>query len=164
MTVAKTEPAKLLTKLVMTTFRLNGAILRAAEEIAAPAGLTPARWQILGVVLDQPMSVSEIARELGLTRQSVQRLADALVAENMAAYADNPNHARAKLFAPTDYGRTVIGRLADGQSSWANAIAAPLGEHELADCLAILRRLIARMDAETGADPEPDQDLNVDAG
>lgn len=89
----------------MTRFRLNGTILRAAEEIAAPAGLTPARWQVFGVALDQPKSVSEMARELGLARQSVQRLADALVAEDMAVYEKNPQHARAKLFTPTDSGR-----------------------------------------------------------
>ncbi len=163
MSITKTEAATVLTELVMTTFRLNGAILRAAEEIAAPAGLTPARWQVFGVVLDQPKSVSEMARELGLARQSVQRLADALVAEDMAVYENNPKHARAKLFTPTDSGRMTIGRLADGQSAWANSITTSLTAAELADCLTTMRYLIARMNAEGNRHPEPDQNGSDDA-
>jgi DNA-binding MarR family transcriptional regulator len=151
MKVTKTEAAKLLTDIVMTTFRLNGTILRAAEGIAAPAGLTPARWQVLGVVLDHPKTVSEVARDLGLARQSVQRLADALVAEGSASYRDNPAHARAKLFAPTEAGLAAINRLADGQALWANAVTDSVKVRGLAHCLSTMRQLIARMDVVDNA-------------
>lgn len=151
MRVTKTEAAKLLTDIVMTTFRLNGTILRAAEGIAKPSGLTPARWQVLGVVLDHPKTVSEVARDLGLARQSVQRLADALVAEGVANYHDNPAHARAKLFAPTEAGLAAINRLASGQALWANAVTYSVDVADLANCLSTMRQLIARMDVVESA-------------
>ena len=81
----------------MTSFRLNGQLLAVAEELARPVGLTAAWWQVLGAALGEPQSVSEIARAMGLTRQSVQRIADLLVERGLAAYADNPAHRRAKL-------------------------------------------------------------------
>ncbi len=144
----KTESAKVLTEMVMAVFRLNGSILRAAEVISAPTALTPARWQVLGAVLDGPKTVSQIARNLGLTRQSVQRLADALVAENMASYIQNPAHVRANLCAVTDYGLEVIGQLTDDQSAWANAITDSMDEKELHSCLSTIRELIQRIDAK----------------
>lgn len=155
MSIAKTEAAKLLTETVMTVFRLNGTILRAAEGIARPAGLTPARWQVLGVVLAQPKTISEVARDLGLTRQSVQRVADELVFEGIAVYEENPAHARAKLFRPTEAGMAAIGRLADDQALWANSVSSSISASDLADCLSTLRDLIARMDAVEGATVVP---------
>lgn len=146
MSIAKSETAKLLTETVMTVFRLNGTILRAAERIARPAGLTPARWQVLGVVLAEPKTISEVARDLGLTRQSVQRVADELVAEGIALYEENPAHARAKLFRPTEAGMAAIDRLADNQALWANAVSSSMTAAGLSDCLLVLRALIAQMD------------------
>ncbi len=46
---------------------------------------------------------------MGLTRQSVQRIADLLVERGLAAYADNPAHRRAKLVTPTSAGRVLKG-------------------------------------------------------
>lgn len=147
MTVEKTEEAKLLTSLVMMVFRLNGAILRAAEHISTPVGLTPARWQVLGVALQEPKTVSEISRNLGLARQSVQRLADVLVSEGMGEYVDNPAHVRAKLFAPTERALKTISALADAQSQWANNVSSVADAAQLSHCLALLNTLVERMDA-----------------
>jgi len=92
----------------LTSFRLNGQLLAVAEELARPVGLTAAWWQVLGGALREPQSVSDIARAMGLTRQSVQRIADLLVERGMAAYADNPTHRRAKLLLATDAGRDAV--------------------------------------------------------
>jgi MarR family len=86
----------LLSAASITTFRLNGQFLALAEELARPAGLTAAWWQVLGAVLGPPLPVAGIAREMGLTRQSVQRIADILVERGVAEYRDNPAHRRAK--------------------------------------------------------------------
>ena len=117
----RTEAGTVLTDVVLAVFRLNGSLLEAADGIAAPAGLTAARWQVLGAILQQPKSVAEIARDMGLTRQSVQRLADILAAEGLAAYAENPAHKRAKLLSMTQAGRAAIERLGERQRVWANA-------------------------------------------
>jgi len=60
--------------------------------ITAPHELSPARWQVLGAVLDAPLPVPEIARRigLGLTRQSVQRVANDVVAQGWAIWQPNP--------------------------------------------------------------------------
>ena len=150
MTVRKTAAAKALTQIVLKVFRLNGCILGAAESIAEPAGITAAQWQVLGSVLEASKSIAEIAHDMGLARQSVQRIADILVDRKVAAYAVNPQHKRAKLFAPTAKGYASIARLADRQSQWANDVSKGLSNAELAVFLAAMDDLISRIASRDG--------------
>ncbi len=136
----------LLSAASITTFKLNGQFLALAEELARPAGLTAAWWQVLGAVLGEPLPVAGIAREMGLARQSVQRVADILVERGLAEYLDNPAHRRAKLLAPTAAGRAAIGRIGPAHAAAAGRLAAVLGDEALADAVAALRTLSAALD------------------
>ena len=136
----------LLSAASITTFRLNGQFLALAEELARPAGLTAAWWQVLGAVLGPPLPVAGIAREMGLTRQSVQRIADILVERGLAEYRDNPAHRRAKLLTPTDEGRVAIARIGPGHAAAAGQLAKALGEQSLADAVAALQALSAALE------------------
>lgn len=142
----KTEAARLLTEIVLLTFRLEGGFLEAADRISAPSGLTAARWKVLGAVLYEKRSVAEIGRVMGLARQSVQRLADILVAEGLARYEDNPAHKSAKLLNPTAEGRARIARLSGRQTDWANVVSAGLDPSSLGTMRDMLRTLIARVE------------------
>ena len=64
------------TDLILETFRLNGSLLAAGDAMVADLGLTSARWQVLGAIAlsPVPLPVAHIARNMGLTRQAVQRL------------------------------------------------------------------------------------------
>lgn len=118
----------LLSRGALGSFRLNGQFLAVAEELARPAGITAAWWQVLGAVLGEPLPVSGIARAMGITRQSVQRVADLLVERGLAEYRPNPAHRRAKLLAPTDAGRAAIGRIGPGHAAFAERLARAYGE------------------------------------
>jgi DNA-binding MarR family transcriptional regulator len=142
--VPRTPAGDALTELVLPVFELNGEFLAAADTMTRPVGLTPAWWQVLGATLDEALPVAEIARRvgLGLARQSVQRVADLLVEQGWAAYRDNPAHRRAKLLAPTSEGRTVLDRLTAAQHAWADTVGAEVGEDELRQAMAVVRRVI----------------------
>ncbi|HLL35848.1 MAG TPA: MarR family transcriptional regulator [Streptomyces sp.] len=136
----------LFSRSAIGVFRLNGQFLSVAEELAGPAGLTAARWQVLGAVLREPLPVAGIARAMGITRQSVQRIADLLVARGLAEYRPNPAHRRAKLLAPTEAGRAAIDRIQPGHASYADRLAEVFGEAELAAAVAALERLSRVLD------------------
>ena len=146
MVTKKTEAADLLTDIVVLVFRLEGGFIEAAEKISAPAGLTAARWKVLGAVLHESRTVAEIGRNMGLARQSVQRLADVLVSEGLAVYEENPAHRSAKLFVPTRAGRAAIERLRERQAAWANAVSKGLSAKTLSECKATLAELIAHVE------------------
>jgi DNA-binding MarR family transcriptional regulator len=136
----------LLSAASIATFKLNGQFLVLAEELARPAGLTAAWWQVLGAVLGESLPVAGIARAMGLARQSVQRIADILVERGLAEYRDNPAHRRAKLLAPTAAGRAAIGRIGPAHAAAAGRLAAVLGEEALAGAVATLHALSAALD------------------
>jgi DNA-binding MarR family transcriptional regulator len=121
----------LLSAVALSVFRLNGQMLDVAEDLARPAGLTAARWQVLGAVLHEPSSVAGIARQMGITRQSVQRIADLLVAQGLAEYLPNPAHRTAKLLRPSPEGLDAIQRIDPGHASLAARLVAQLGHDEL---------------------------------
>lgn len=119
-----THEQELLSALAKTAFRLNGQFLAIGEELARPAGLTAAWWLVLSTVLDRPLTVAEVARQIGLRRQSVQRVADVLVDRGLAEYQPNPAHRRAKLLKPTEDGRAAIRRIAPAHAAFAQRLAA----------------------------------------
>ncbi|MFJ5210749.1 MarR family winged helix-turn-helix transcriptional regulator [Streptomyces nigra] len=131
----------LLSRSALGVFRLNGQFLAVAEELARPAGLTASWWQVLGAVLREPLPVAGVARAMGITRQSVQRVADLLVGKGLAEYRPNPAHRRAKLLAPTEAGRAAVARIDPGHAAFADRLAEAMGEEELAEAVRVLERL-----------------------
>jgi DNA-binding MarR family transcriptional regulator len=148
----RSEAGRLLTDIVLTTFRLNGRLLEVAQRLGAAGGLTAAWWQVLGGILDQPRPVAEIGRRMGITRQGVQRIADLLVGQGLAEYRPNPAHRRAKLLACTEAGYWAIRRIALVQRPWADRIGAAVGAEELAHALATMQRLVATLETDQAAD------------
>jgi DNA-binding MarR family transcriptional regulator len=137
---------ELLSRSALGVFRLNGQFLAVAEELAKPAGLTAAWWQVLGAVLAEPLPVSGIARVMGITRQSVQRIADLLVQRGLAEYRPNPAHRRAKLLAPTEEGRAAVARIGPGHAAFADRLAEAFGEAGLTEAVDVLERLSKVLD------------------
>ncbi len=80
-----------------------------------------------------------------MARQPVQRIADALVAEGLAAYRANPAHRRAKLLALTPGGRAVLRTISIEQEAWADVHGAAIGTERLEEArtlLAAIRPLV----------------------
>jgi len=136
-----TQGGAAFTALVIELFRLNGAMIAAGDAMTRDLGMTSARWQVLGAVGKEAKTVAAAARQMGLTRQNVQRIADWLVESGIADYVENPNHRRAKLVALTKQGAALRRQLGSRQTSWANAVAAQFSVAELAATTEILRRL-----------------------
>jgi DNA-binding MarR family transcriptional regulator len=144
----RTRAGKAFTALVLETFRLNGALLAAGDRLTAPFGLSSARWQVLGAIADEPLPVAQIARNMGVSRQGVQRIADELASEGSLAYAPNPNHERAKLVCLTKTGAGLVKKLGKSQARWANRVASAAAAAEIQAALQTVRTLRLRLEAE----------------
>ena len=144
----QTEAGALLTEVILSTFRLNARLLESAQGLAANGGITAAWWQVLGGVLDQPRTVADIGRRMGMTRQGVQRVADLLVANHLAEYRPNPAHRRAKLLACTEAGYWAIRQISFVAHPFANRIGAQVVTEELRNTLTTMRHLVAILEAD----------------
>jgi DNA-binding MarR family transcriptional regulator len=136
-----------LTDLILRTFRVNGALIAAGDRLARPLGLTAARWQVLGSVagLRQPAPVAHVAREMGLARQSVQRLVDHLVEEGILAYQENPHHRRAPVVVMTTRGQKAFDGLTARQVPWVNELARGVSPSEIEVAVGVLQRIEERL-------------------
>lgn len=147
---AHSRAGGLFTELVLETFRFNGRLIAAGDAMSAPLKLTSARWQVLGAIAleGQPLTVADIARRMGLKRQSVQRLTDALVEEGLLLREDNPAHRRAPLHRLSKTGARAYRTLDEQQAAWAAKCAKGLPAQRLADALELLHTLRKRLEEE----------------
>jgi DNA-binding MarR family transcriptional regulator len=138
-----------ITNLVLETFRLNGRLLTAGDALVGDLGLTSARWQVLGAVAMSPvpLPVSHIARNMGLTRQTVQRTANELEVQGLVRFAPNPHHQRAKLVLLTEQGRETYEEARRRQSPWAEALSDGLIAKEIEAATAVLRSVRQKLEA-----------------
>ncbi|MDA1358945.1 MarR family transcriptional regulator [Glycomyces luteolus] len=137
-----------VSELAIEVFRANGALIAAGDALARPAGLTSARWQVMGVIGDAPATVADIARTMGLRRQSVQQTAAALVADGLAAFGENPRHRRAQLLEPTAEGRRALAEVERAHAEWSDALAAALDPSQIEAATAALRALTRALEPE----------------
>jgi DNA-binding MarR family transcriptional regulator len=127
--------------LIIPVIQLHAHFSRAGETIAKTAGQTLARWLVLESVATRPETVAHIARGMGLTRQSVQRVADLLAHDGLTAYEDNPEHERSKLVRLTPRGQRALSTIQAAQRAWANRVAAEVGKADLRHASRVVDRL-----------------------
>ncbi len=142
----RTKSASRFTDLVLDVFRLHGRLLAAGDRLTRPLGLSSARWQILGAVEHGPLSVAQIARNMGLTRQTVQRLADELEKSQFVHYAPNPDHKKAKHVCLTEKSQKVMKVLEQRQIRWANEVTGGVRAEEVEAALALIEKLLTRLE------------------
>ena len=137
-----------VSRLALEVFRLNGALISAGDALVGPLGLTSARWQVMGAVAEARggLPVASMARNMGLVRQSVERIADELAAEGILRFAPNPHHRRAKLVQLTERGEALF---AEANRRWlavADALAATLDADDAARAVEVLRAAREHLD------------------
>jgi DNA-binding MarR family transcriptional regulator len=87
-----------------------------------------------------------MARQRGLTCQSVQRTVDRLAQEGGMAFADTPHHQRATLVDFTPRGRRIMKEVHQLQTTWTDDLAQGLSAPGLHDALQRLEALRRRLD------------------
>jgi len=137
----RTPAGDAFTELVLEVAWLGGIFTSIGEALAKLGGQTLARWVILDAIEDKPVTVAQIARRRGIARQAVQRVADLLVRDGLAAYEPNPDHRRAKLVRPTERGRKALRTISVAQKEWADAIGAAIGVTKLTKATALISEI-----------------------
>ena len=135
------EESQLGGELTLAIFKLNGQMLAAGEKLARPAGITVAWWQVLGAVLREPLTAAGIARQMGITRQAVQRIANRLVDEGLLEASPNPAHKRSALLAPTPQGRKAVEQIKPQQTEFSKRMIETFGRDEFQRLISELHRI-----------------------
>ena len=129
--------------LIVSVFQLNGYLVDAGNRLVMDIGLTSAWWRVLGVLSLSPMPqpVAHIARNMGLTRQSVQRVTDLLAEKGLVRFEANPHHQRAKLVVLTRQGSAAVKAAEERQRPWARDLTVGITLEHISTALQILTHM-----------------------
>jgi DNA-binding MarR family transcriptional regulator len=146
--VKQTPEGQVFSDLIVNIFKLSGLLVAEGDRLTKGMGLTSARWKVLGALAlsDKPMTVAQIARSMGQTRQGVQRIADVMAKEEIVHYQDNPHHKRAKLVLLTPKGKKIYSMLEEIQVPWANTVIADIDPKDMKTTLHVLHQIIQQLD------------------
>lgn len=92
------------------------------DKLTQEFNLTASQWQVMGVVAENPQTISAIARIRGIQRQSVQRTVNLLYEKKMIFFQENPHHKRAKLVTLSKEGDKIYKKIMNKYSPDANSI------------------------------------------
>ena len=136
------------TELILSTFRANGLLLDAGDLLSADEGLTSSRWQVLGAIVlaERPLTVPQIARRMGLTRQSVHATVKRLVGDGLLEIAPNADHRRSPLVDLTGSGRSRYEAIDRMQAAWVNELARGIDRSDLETAARVLDELCRRLE------------------
>ena len=142
------KEGRVFTEVVLEIFKLSGLLVTEGDVLTKELGLTSARWKVLGALAlsDSSMTVPQIAHTMGQSRQSVQRLTDALEQDGFVNYSNNPYHKKAKLVAFSGKGKEIYKLLDEKQIPWANSAATGISLADMQTALSVLRKMSQRFD------------------
>ena len=151
----RTPTGEAVTELILSTFRANGLLLGAGDDLSAHEGLTSARWQVLGAIVlaERPLTVPQIARRMGLTRQSVHATVRRLVREGLVEFAPNQDHRRSALVGLTKRGVATYRSIDARQVAWVNGLGQGIARSDIATAVRVLDHLSRRLEGDRGDEP-----------
>jgi DNA-binding MarR family transcriptional regulator len=117
--------------------------------------LTSSRWQVLGAVVlaERPITVPQIARRMGLTRQSVHATVDRLVRDGLLELAPNADHRRSALVRLTKRGVTTYEAIDARQVAWVNRLARGIARSEIDTAVRVLEEFSRRLEDDRRDEP-----------
>ncbi|WCN12773.1 MarR family transcriptional regulator [Marinomonas mediterranea] len=144
----ESKKGTMFTEIVLEVFKLGGLLVSEGDQMGQEFGITSARWKVLGALslAGEPQTVPQIAKSMGLTRQAVQRLVDAMYDDELLLFNENPDHKRAKLISLSKLGGAVFSTLEEKQLGWATKCSTDITKVELTAALSVLKRISTAID------------------
>src|SRR5918994_6126655 len=154
MSGARTPAGDAATKLILSTFRANGLFLDAGDLLSAYEGLTSARWQVLGAIAlaERPLTVPQIGRRMGLTRQSVHASVNRLVNEGFLELRPNADHRTSSLIGVTKRGSARYEAIDARQVEWINQLSRGIARSDIETAVRVLDELSRRLEDNRAAE------------
>jgi DNA-binding MarR family transcriptional regulator len=147
----KTPASNAVTDLIRAVLRMNATVQKSGTRLMRGTGITNTRWQTLSdlVALEKPVTVSELSRYMGLTRQAIQRLADDMVSDGLVEFAENPGDARAMHLLLTKAGKAAYDDALEREWQWTNAIAEDFDAEQITHSVALLVAITQKMQTDS---------------
>ncbi len=135
--------AAALFELVLEVHRTQAEMMCMTATVARSLAIIASGPLTVSVIFGrgEPITVPEIARTMGVSRQNTQPATAALADNGLVEYLPNPHHRRAKLVTITDEGRVLVEKLTRLGATWFNETAVKFDQTENLAALETLQHL-----------------------
>lgn len=146
----KTAASNAITDLIRAVLHMSATAERQGSKLTKHLGVTSARWQAMGQLhwSEERMTVSQLARALGLSRQAVQRLASGMAGDGVVAFVENPADKRAMHVVLTKRGSEIHSAALEREWEWTNRLAAHFTVKDLVRTKNLIAAVTERMEFE----------------
>ncbi|MGV3619278.1 MAG: MarR family winged helix-turn-helix transcriptional regulator [Archangium sp.] len=151
--MVKVPGHQLVTDLVLEALKLQHLVQEVASPLAVDVGITAAQWAVVAAIAraGQSLTVPEIAHELRVSRQAVQKQVDGLVSDGLVMREKNAKRQRSPRLALTALGNRLNLRAMHRWGRISSRLARPHSLSALREAGMLVRALVAGLDAENGA-------------
>lgn len=148
MGIGHTTNGALFTEMVLEIFKTNGLLTIEGDILTKEFDLSSARWKVLGAIeiSNHALTVPQIARTMGLTRQAVQRLVDIMAKSGLLEFQHNPHHKKANLVVLSKKGKAIYDRLSNKQKIWANHFSDSMNSDDLKTAVAVIKNISKKIE------------------
>lgn len=137
-TAAGEAMQELMLEIISAFFLLRAVGKRIGAVTATDSGY----WGMLrSLKLEGAQTVPQIARSRPVSRQHIQKLANAMIAEGVIESINNPAHQRSKLLRLTPKGEAVFAEISERIAQEAEGFAQNMETEELQASVKVLRQL-----------------------
>lgn len=128
----------LIIEIVATFFLLRAEGMRIGVVSSSGEGY----WSVLRMLkVNGAQTVPQIARYRYVPRQSVQKLANEMLADGVIELVNNPAHKRSKLLRLTSKGEAVFAEMSDRIAAVSETLAAQGDADQLQNAVTVVRHL-----------------------
>jgi DNA-binding MarR family transcriptional regulator len=114
--------------------------LHVGAEQAGYGSVTPAMSRLFGQMGREPVSLSELARRLIVSRQAVHQLANEAVRHGLVELVASPTNRRVRLLRFTPQGEAMFASGTQGLRAIEQQLAERIGAEDMAELLRILSK------------------------
>lgn len=132
----------LIIEIVATFFLLRAEGMRIG--VVSPSG--EGYWSVLRLLkVHGAQTVPQLARYRYVPRQSVQKLANEMLAQGVVEFIPNPAHKRSRLLRLTPQGEAIFAALSERIAILAETLAAQKDAAQLQTAVAVVKQLHAQL-------------------
>ena len=144
----KSAASNALTDLIRGVIRMGALSNEIGTRLIQDMKLTSSRWVTLGelVAAEELYTVSELARRMGKTRQSTQRMMNGLRRDGLVTMVDNPADQRARKIKLTARGRKTYRQALEREWRWTNRIANHFSRGQLEMAAGLIQQVAETME------------------
>ena len=144
----KTKEALLVTDVIRSCLRLSARAVKTGNRLVKDFGLTSSKWQLMGELYfaESLFTMSGLSRQMGLSRQAVQKLARVMIKDNIIETRQNPDDFRAPFLALTVAGSNLYRQTIETEGVFTNQVGNFFDAQELRVAMEVLDRLADHMD------------------